>query len=71
MHSEQASGIGNESAHWRTGTLGMTQSTSLAAVCAMRRAPHEGQMSRGMHEKATTFSCAWWLCRFRPQQPFA
>jgi len=37
------SGMGSDSTHWRTGTRGMTLSTRCAAVCAMRRAPHEGQ----------------------------
>src|SRR3954466_11315859 len=39
-------GIGNESTHWRTGTRGMTQPTRWAALCAMRRAPYEGQNPR-------------------------
>jgi len=51
-----ASWIGNESTHWRTGTRGMTQSTRWAALCAMRRAPQEGQNPRRLHEKATSFS---------------
>ena len=52
------SGIGNESTHWRTGTRGITQSTRWAALCAMRRAPQEGQNPRRLQEKATSFSCA-------------
>ena len=39
-------GIGSDSTHWRTGTCGMTWSTRCAAVCAIRRAPHEGQKPR-------------------------
>ena len=38
--------IGKDSTHWRTGTWGMTWSTRCAAVCAMRRAPHDGQNPR-------------------------
>ena len=34
-------GIGSGGIHWRTGTCGMTWSTRCAAVCDMRRAPHE------------------------------
>ena len=48
--------IGNESTHWRTGTRGMTQSTRWAALCAMRRAPQEGQNPRRLQAKATSFS---------------
>jgi hypothetical protein len=44
--------------HWRSGTLGMSRSTSQAAVCAMRRAPQEGQMPHRLQENATSFS---WL----------
>ena len=44
--SSKRSGIGSRdwqtSIHWRTGTWGMTWSTRCAAVCAMRRAPHDG-----------------------------
>ena len=44
--SSKRSGIGSRdwqtSTHWRTGTWGMTWSTRCAAVCAMRRAPHDG-----------------------------
>src|ERR1700674_2899307 len=36
----------------------MTQSTRCAALCAMRRAPQEGQNPRRLQEKATSFSCA-------------
>src|SRR3954471_23208572 len=50
------SGIGNESTHWRTGTRGITQSTRWAALCAMRRAPQEGQNPRRLQEKATSLS---------------
>ena len=39
-------GIGSDSTHWRTGTCGMTWPTRCAAVCAMRRAPHDGQKPR-------------------------
>jgi len=34
----------------------MTRSTSQAAVCAMRRAPQEGQNPRRMQENAIAFS---------------
>jgi hypothetical protein len=36
------SGIGSDNTHCRTGTCGMTWSTRCAAVCDMRRAPHDG-----------------------------
>ena len=36
----------------------MMQSTRCAALCAMRRAPQEGQNPRRLQEKATSFSCA-------------
>lgn len=35
---------------------GITRSTSHAAVSAMRRAPHDGQKPRPLHENATTSS---------------
>ena len=44
------------STHWRTGTCGMTWSTRCAAVCAIRRAPHEGQNPRRLPLKATSLS---------------
>ena len=44
-------------AHWRTGTRGMTWSTRWAAVCDMRRAPHEGQNPRRLQLKASSLSC--------------
>ena len=49
-------GIGSDRTHWRTGTWGMTWSTRCAAVCAMRRAPHEGQNPRRLQLKATSLS---------------
>ena len=42
MRAFSRSGIGSASTHCRTGTLRLTWSTRLAAVCAIRRAPHEG-----------------------------
>ena len=36
--------------------MGMTWWTRCAAVCAMRRAPHEGQKPRRLQEKATSLS---------------
>ena len=38
--------------HWRTGTRGMTWSTRCAAVCDIRRAPHEGQNPRRLQQVA-------------------
>jgi hypothetical protein len=48
--------MGSDSTHWRTGTWGMTWSTRCAAVCAMRRAPHDGQNPRRLQLKATSLS---------------
>jgi hypothetical protein len=55
--SSRRSGMGNASTHWRTGTWGMTWSTRCAAVCAARRAPHEGQKPRFLQLNATSLSC--------------
>ena len=54
--SSNRSGIGSESTHWRTGTWGMTWSTRCAAVCDMRRAPHDGQNPRRLQLKASNLS---------------
>ncbi len=51
------SGMGSDSTHWRTGTRGMTWSSRCAAVCDMRRAPHEGQNPRRLQLNATSLSC--------------
>jgi hypothetical protein len=48
--------IGSDSTHWRTGTCGMTWSTRCAAVCAIRRAPHDGQDPRRLQLNATSLS---------------
>ena len=48
--------MGSDSTHWRTGTRGMTWSTRCAAVCAMRRAPHDGQKPRRLQLNATSLS---------------
>jgi hypothetical protein len=45
-----------DSTQWRTGTRGMTRSTSQAVVSAMRGALHEGQMPRRLQENTTSFS---------------
>ena len=70
MDGEQASQGGNDTTHWRTGTLGMTWSTRWAAASAMRRVPREGQMPRRLREKATNFSSAQPLQRKR-RKPWA
>ena len=54
--SSRRRGIGSDRTHWRIGTWGMTWSTRCAAVCAMRRAPHEGQKPRRLQLKATSLS---------------
>ena len=54
--SSTRSGIGSDSTHCRTGTCGMTWSTRCAAVCDMRRAPHEGQNPRRLQLKASSLS---------------
>jgi hypothetical protein len=48
--------MGSENTHWRTGTCGMTWSTKCAAVCDMRRAPHDGQKPRRLQLKARSLS---------------
>jgi hypothetical protein len=53
--SSTRSGIGSDSTHWRTGTCGMTWSTRCAAVCDIRRAPHEGQNPRRLQLKASKY----------------
>src|SRR3954453_12644932 len=55
-HLDAVSGRGRPYHYWRTGTRGITQSTRWAALCAMRRAPQEGQNPRRLQEKATSFS---------------
>jgi hypothetical protein len=45
---------GSDSTHCRTGTSGITASTSQAAVSTIRAAPRDGQQPRPLHEKATT-----------------
>src|SRR5690606_19148792 len=57
--------VENDSTHCLTGTRGMTRSTRIAAVSAMRLAPHEGHNPRRLHENATSFSCAHSLQRTR------
>jgi hypothetical protein len=47
--------------HWRPGTWGMTWSTRCAAVCSLRRAPHDGRKLRRLQLQATSLS--------RPQSP--
>jgi hypothetical protein len=54
--SSTRSGIGRDSTHCRTGTCGMTWSTRCAAVCDMRRAPHDGQKPRRLQLKARSLS---------------
>ena len=54
--SSKRSAIGSDSTHWRTGTCGMTWSTRCAAVCDMRRAPHDGQNPRRLQLKASSLS---------------
>ena len=50
------SAIGSDKTHCRTGTCGMTWSTKCAAVCDMRRAPHEGRNPRRLQLKASSVS---------------
>ena len=45
--SSKRSGIGSYKTHYRTGTCGMPWFTRCAAVCDMRRGPHNGQSRRG------------------------
>lgn len=52
------SGIGNDSTFCRTDTRGRILSTRSAAVSAMRRVPHDGQMPRRLQLKATRVSRA-------------
>jgi hypothetical protein len=49
-------GMGSDSTHCRTGTYGMTWSTRYAAVCDIRRAPHDGQNPRRLQLKASSLS---------------
>jgi hypothetical protein len=42
--------LGTDNTHWRYGALGRTRSTRWAAVSAIRRAVHDGQMPRRLHE---------------------
>ena len=49
-------GLSSDSTHCRTGTCGRTWSTRCAAVCAMRRAPHDGQNPRRLQLKASSLS---------------
>ena len=46
--------IGSDSTHCSTGTCGMTWSTRWAAVCDIRRAPHERQNPRRLQLKANS-----------------
>ncbi len=50
----QSDRIGNVKAHCRYGTRGSTQSTSWAAVSSARRAVHDGQIPRRLHENGTS-----------------
>jgi hypothetical protein len=50
------SGIGSDNTHCRTGTCGITWSPRWAAVCDMRRAPHDGQNPRRLQLKASSLS---------------
>src|SRR5450432_1006058 len=50
--------IGNESTHWRMGTLGNTRSVICAASLHMRREAQLGHVVLCLHEKATI---TWWL----------
>lgn len=44
--SSRRSAMGSDKTHWRTGRCGLTWSTRWAAVCDIRRAPHDGQNPR-------------------------
>jgi hypothetical protein len=57
--------FGSEINHCRTGTVGMTQSTRCAAVCAMCRPLQDGHTPRRLHEKATTNLCGHVVQRAR------
>ena len=46
---------GNDSTHWRTGTLGKTSCTRCSATSSMRRSLQLGQL-RALHENATSRS---------------
>ena len=68
---------GSDSTHCRTGTFGITRSTSCAASSVMRRPPHSGQ-KRPLQLSATTISsphCLHRTCRqpreSRPQPRYA
>ncbi len=54
--SSTRSGIGSDSTHCRTGTWGMTWSIRCAAVCGIRRAPHDGQKPRRFQLNASSLS---------------
>ena len=54
--SSKRSAIGRDSTHCRTGTCGMTWSTRWAAVCVMRRAPHDGHNPRRLQLNASRLS---------------
>jgi hypothetical protein len=48
--------VASDSTHCRTGTWGMTWSIRCAAVCDMRRAPHDGQKPRRLQLNASSLS---------------
>jgi len=51
--SQNRSGMGRVSTHWRTGTSGNTRSTRCAAVWDIQRPPQEGQNPRPLQENGT------------------
>jgi len=53
--SNKRSAIGSESTRCRTGTCGMTRSSRCAAVCDIRRAPHDGQNPRALAVEGQQF----------------
>ena len=62
--SSRRSGMGRDGTHGRTGTCGMTRSTRCAAICAMRRAPLDGQKPRRLQRNATNW--VWLAVEFGP-----